>query len=144
VDFLLAFAVLLGMMAWYGIAPTIAILTLPLFVVLAVATALSVGLWLSALNVQYRDVQYTMPFLTQFWFFVTPIVYSLTLLPAWAQVAAGLNPMAGVVQAFRWALLGEAPSFGPMLIVSVAVVLVLLVSGAWYFRRTERTFADLV
>lgn len=144
VDFFLAFFILIGMMVWYGVAPTIALAALPLFVVFAVATALSVGLWLSALNVQFRDVQYTIPFLTQFWFFVTPIVYTASVLPHWARFVFALNPMTGVVEAFRWALLGEAWSFGPLLAVSVGMVTVLLAGGAWYFRRMEKTFADLV
>ena len=144
VDFGIAFLVLLGMMAYYGMAPTMAVVTLPLFILLAIATALAVGLWLSALNVQYRDVRYTIPFLTQFWLFATPIAYPSSLVPEGWRVLYGLNPMAGVVEGFRWALLGTANAPGPMLAVSVAVVLALLIGGLYYFRHMEKTFADVV
>ena len=144
VDFGVAFTILLVMMFYYGIIPTAAVLTLPLFLLLAIATALAVGFWLSALNVQYRDVRYTIPFLTQFWLFATPIAYPSSLIPDQWRVLYGLNPMAGVVEGFRWALLGVAQAPGPMLAVSVGVVLVLLVGGFYYFRRMEKTFADVV
>ncbi len=144
VDFAIAFVVLLGMMAYYGIVPTMAVVFLPLFLLLAVTTALAVGLWLSALNVQYRDVRYTIPFLTQFWLFITPIAYPSSLVPEGWRTLFGLNPMAGVVESFRWALLGTASAPGPMLAVSVAVVVALLVGGLYYFRRMEKTFADIV
>ncbi len=143
-DFAIAFLVLLGMMAYYGIAPTSATVTLPVFVLVAVATAIGAGLWLSALNVQYRDVRYTIPFLTQFWLFATPVAYPASLVPEPWRVVLGLNPMAGVVEGFRWALLGTAQAPGSLLAVSVAVILVLLVSGLYYFRRMEKTFADVV
>lgn len=143
VDFSIAFLVLLALMAYYGIVPTAAILTLPFFVGLAVATALAVGLWLSALNVQYRDVRYTIPFLTQFWLFATPVAYPASLVPEPWRALFGLNPMAGVVEGFRWALLG-GPRPGALLAVSTAVVVVVLVSGLYYFRRMERTFADRI
>ena len=142
-DLAIAFVVLLGMMFYYGIVPTAAVLTLPLFLLLAIATALAVGLWLSALNVQYRDVRYTIPFLTQFWLFATPIAYSSSLVPERWRALYGLNPMAGVVEGFRWALLGKEPP-GPLLAVSVIVVLLLLIGGLYYFRRMEKTFADMV
>lgn len=144
VDFGIAFIVLLGMMFFYGIFPTLAVLALPFFLLLAIATALSVGLWLSALNVEYRDVRYTLPFLTQFWMFATPIAYPSSLVPEPWRAWYGLNPMAGVVEGFRWALLGTTGAVGPMLIVSCLVVVVLLVGGLVYFRRMERTFADVV
>ncbi len=144
VDFVIAFVVLLGMMFYYGIVPTAATLTLPLFIVLAIATALAVGLWLSALNVQYRDIRYTIPFLTQFWLFITPIAYPSSLVPEAWRTLYGLNPMAGVVEGFRWALLGTENAPGPMLAVSVGVVVALLVGGLYYFRRMEKTFADVV
>jgi len=144
VDFVVAFSVLLGMMAYYRVSPTAAVFTLPLFILLALATALGVGLWLSALNVQFRDVRYTIPFLIQFWLFATPIAYSSSLIPQKWRLVYGLNPMAGVVEGFRWALLGTANASGPMLLVSIAVVLVLLVGGLYYFRRMEKTFADVV
>ncbi len=143
VDFGIAFVVLLGMMVYYGFAPTMAALTLPLFLLLAVATALAVGLWLSALNVQYRDVRYTIPFLTQFWLFATPIAYSSSLVPERWRAWYGLNPMAGVVEGFRWALLGKEPPTS-LLAVSAVVVVLLLVGGLYYFRRMEKTFADVV
>jgi lipopolysaccharide transport system permease protein len=143
VDFGIAFVVLLGMMVYYGIAPTTAVFTLPFFLLLAVATALAVGLWLSALNVQYRDVRYTIPFLTQFWLFATPIAYPSSLVPEQWRAWYGLNPMAGVVEGFRWALLGKEPP-GPMLAVSIVVVALLLVGGLYYFRRMEKSFADVV
>lgn len=144
VDFCIAFVILIGMMLFYGIVPTMAILTLPLFILLAMATALAVGLWLSALNVQYRDVRYTIPFLTQFWFFATPIAYASNLVPAQWQVLYGLNPMAGVVEGFRWALLGQAGGTGSLIVLSGVIVIALLFSGLAYFRRMEKTFADVV
>ena len=144
IDFGIAFLVLLGMMLYYGIIPTAAVITLPLFLLLALATALGVGLWLSALNVQYRDVRHTIPFLTQFWLFTTPIAYPASLVPEHWRALVGLNPMAGVVEGFRWALLGTSQAPGPLLAVSVLVVLAMLVSGLYYFRRMEKTFADVV
>ncbi len=144
VDFGIAFVVLLGLAAWYRIPPTAAILVLPLLVLFVVITAFAVGLWLSALNVQYRDVRHTLPFLTQLWLFVTPVAYPSSLVPERFRLVYGLNPMAGVVDGFRWALLKGAPAPGPMLLVSVGTVLVLLVGGLFYFRRMERSFADVV
>lgn len=144
VDFAISFVVLLGLMAYYGIRPTLAIAAVPLFLLLAIATALSVGLWLSALNVEFRDVRYTIPFLTQFWMFATPVAYSATLVPAKWRPLFGLNPMAGVVEGFRWALLGKATSPGPLLWVSIGAVAALLIGGLMYFRRMESTFADVV
>ena len=144
VDFAISFVVLLGMILYYGIVPSAAVMTLPLFVLLAVATALTAGLWLSALNVQYRDVRYTIPFLTQFWLFASPVAYPSSLVPERWRVLYGLNPMAGVIEGFRWALLGKGSGPGPMLTVSVLVTIVLLISGAYYFRRMEKTFADVV
>lgn len=144
VDFGIAFLVLLGMLLYYGIVPTAAVITLPLFLLLALATALAVGLWLSALNVQYRDVRYTIPFLTQVWLFATPIAYPSSLIQEPWRALYGLNPMAGVVEGFRWALLGMAGGIGPLLIVSIAAVTIFLIGGLVYFRRMERTFADLV
>ena len=143
VDFAIAFCILLVFFVYYGIAPTAAIVTLPFFLLLAIGTALGVGLWLSALNVNYRDVRYMIPFLTQFWLFVTPIAYPSSLVPERWRALYGLNPMAGVVEGFRWALLGTDPP-GQMLLVSTVVVACLLVGGLLYFRRMERTFADIV
>ncbi len=145
VDFGIAFLVLLGMMWYYQIAPTSAIWTLPLFLLLTIVTALGVALWLSALNVLYRDIGYVSPFLTQFWMFITPIAYGSTLVPEAWQFVYSLNPMVGVVNGFRWALLGvEAGAPGWNLVISVAVSLVILVSGLFFFRRMERRFADMV
>ncbi|MCZ7574944.1 MAG: ABC transporter permease [Ardenticatenaceae bacterium] len=144
VDFALAFMVLLGMMLYYGIVPTMNVVWLPLFLLLALVTSLGVGLWLSAMNVEFRDVRYVVPFLTQFWLFATPIAYPSSLLPEPWRALYGLNPMAGVVEGFRWALLGTQTAPGPMILVSTLAALVLLVSGAYYFRRMEKTFADVV
>jgi len=145
VDFLIAFVVLIFMMLFYGIVPTANIWTLPLFLLLTLITALGVGLWLSALNVLYRDVGYVLPFLTQFWMYITPIAYAASLVPERWKLIYALNPMTGVVEGFRWALLGsEASAPGPMLIVSSIMAVVLLISGLFYFRQMERQFADRV
>jgi lipopolysaccharide transport system permease protein len=143
VDFAISFVVLIGLMAYYRIHPTPAVAALPLFILFAVAAALSVGLWLSALNVQYRDVRYIIPFLTQFWMFVTPVAYPSSLVPEKWRTLFGLNPMAGVVEGFRWALLGKSTRPGPLLWVSIAAVMILLVGGLIYFRRMESMFADV-
>ena len=143
-DFLIAFLVLIGMMMYYHVRPTAAVWTVPLFVLLAVGAALGVGLWLSALNVQYRDVRYTIPFLTQFWLFATPVAYPSTLVPEAWRALYGANPMAGVVEGFRWALLGKVEGPGALLAVSIAIVILILVGGLYYFRRMEKTFADVV
>jgi lipopolysaccharide transport system permease protein len=143
VDFAVSFIILLAMMVYYGFAPTINVIFLPLFILLALATSLGVGLWLSALNVKYRDFQYTVPFLIQIWMFASPVVYSSSLVPASLRVWYGLNPMAGVIEGFRWALLGTgAPS--AMVLVSVGMVILILVSGMFYFRRMEQYYADIV
>lgn len=144
IDFLLAFVVLLGMMLYYGIVPTWNTLWLPLFLLLALVSSLGVGLWLSALNVEYRDVRYVVPFITQFWMFSTPIAYSSQLLSQPWRTIYGLNPMVGVVEGFRWALLGTNTSPGPIVIVSSVASVLILISGAFYFRRMEKTFADVV
>ncbi|MCS7047888.1 MAG: ABC transporter permease [Verrucomicrobiae bacterium] len=143
-DFAIAFLVMVLLMLLYGIFPTgWILLTLPALVVFALITALAVGVWLSALNVEYRDVRYTIPFLTQIWFFATPIAYPSSLLPESVRAIYGINPMAGVVDGFRWALLGGSPP-GPLLGVSIITVVVVLVTGLIYFRRMERTFADVI
>jgi lipopolysaccharide transport system permease protein len=144
VDFGVAFVVLLLLMGYYGIVPGPALTTVPLFVLFAVAVGLSVGLWLSALNAQYRDVRYAIPFLTQFWLWATPIAYPVSLVPMPWRVLCGLNPMAGVVEGFRWALLGTGTPPGPLVLVSALVVAAALLSGLFYFRRMEATFADVV
>ncbi len=144
VDFALAFGVLIILMLAYGIVPALNILWLPLFLLLALVTVLGVSLWLSALNVEYRDVRYVVPFLTQFWLFATPIAYPSSLLPEKWRAVYALNPMVGVVEGFRWALLGTNTRPGPMIAVSTLAAMVLLISGAFYFRRMEKTFADIV
>jgi lipopolysaccharide transport system permease protein len=144
IDFTIAFAVLAAMMLYYGIVPTIHSLWLPSFLLLALVTSLGVGLWLSALNVEFRDVRYVVPFIVQFWMFATPIAYPSSLLSEPWRTVYGLNPMAGVVEGFRWALVGTRTSPGPMLAASAAAALVILASGALYFRRMEKTFADVV
>lgn len=143
VDFAISFVVLLGMILYYQIGLTPRILVLPLFLLLALATALGVGLWLSALNVEYRDVRYVVPFLTLFWQYATPVAYSSSLIPSQWRLVYGLNPMTGVVEGFRWALLGKG-DVGAMLWISVAIIMVLLVSGLAYFKRMEASFADVI
>ncbi len=143
VDFAIAFTILVGMMFFYGYAPTVNVLWLPAFILLALLTALGVGLWFSAINVKYRDVRYVIPFLIQLWLFASPVVYSSSLLPERFQIIYGLNPMAGVIEGFRWALLGTEPP-GSLIAVSVIMVVALLISGAFYFRRSEKTFADVI
>jgi homopolymeric O-antigen transport system permease protein len=144
VDFAISFAVLILLMLYYGIVPQAAAVTVPLFVLFAVLAALSIGIWLSALNVEFRDVRYTIPFLTQFWMFITPLAYASSLVPSRWRLIYGLNPMAGVVEGFRWALLGKTAAPSLLLSASLAAVILLLVGGAYYFRRMERTFADVV
>jgi lipopolysaccharide transport system permease protein len=144
VDFVLAFVVLLGMMLFYGIMPTGRILWLPTLLLLALTTSLGVGLWLTAMNVQFRDVRYAVPFIVNAWMFLTPIAYPSSLLPEPWQTLYGINPMAGVVEGFRWALLDTDTAPGSIVLVSAFVSLGLLISGAFYFRRMERTFADVV
>ena len=143
VDFVIAFTILIGMMFYYGYLPTMQIIWLPLFIILALITALGVGLWLSAINVKYRDVRYVIPFVIQLWLFASPVVYSSNLLPEKFQIIYGLNPMAGVIEGFRWALLGTEPP-GSLIAISVIIVVIILISGTFYFRRSEKTFADLI
>jgi lipopolysaccharide transport system permease protein len=143
VDFAVSFIILIAMMAYYGFVPTLNIVFLPLFLLLALATSLGIGLWLSALNVKYRDFQYTIPFLIQLGLFASPVVYPASLVPESVRFLYGLNPMAGVIEGFRWTLLGtEIP--GAMILVSVGVVAAVLISGAFYFRRMEQYYADVV
>jgi lipopolysaccharide transport system permease protein len=144
VDLGIAFVVLLGLMAFYGVALTARVLWVVPLTVLALVTALGVGIWLAALNVQYRDVRYVVPFIVQLWLFATPVAYPSSLLhEPWRTIYA-LDPMVGVVEGFRWALAGTATAPGPMVMVSSAASLLVLVGGALYFRRMERTFADVV
>jgi len=144
IDFVLAFIILIGMMLYYGIVPTINIFWMPLLLALVFVTSLGVSLCFSALNVQFRDVRYIIPFLVQFWLFATPIAYPGSLLSEPWRTLYGLNPMVGAVEGFRWALLGAKTAPGPMVIVSSMVAFLVLVTGALYFRRMEKTFADIV
>ena len=144
VDFAISFVLLLGMMAFYHYVPPLRCVYLPLFFLLAFVSALGVGLWLSALNVEYRDVRYTIPFLTQFWMFATPIVYPSSLLHGPWRIVYGLNPMVGVVEGFRWVLIGTDTAPGPMIAVSSIAAGLILVGGAFYFCRMEKTFADVI
>jgi len=144
VDFMISMVVLIGMMAYYGFRPAgTALLVIP-FLILAVMTALGIGFWLSALNIKYRDFKYVIPFLAQFWMFATPVVYSSQLVPPEWRTLYGLNPMAGVVDGFRWALLGSAAGSPILILISAIAVLCVLVSGVAYFKHMERTFADMV
>jgi lipopolysaccharide transport system permease protein len=145
VDFFIALLVLIGMMIYYHVRPGPAIWTLPLFLLMALIAAIGVGLWLSALNVQYRDIGYITPFLTQFWLFITPIAYPASLVPAKWRIFFALNPMTGVVDGFRWALLNNQQSApNSMWVVSSLIAVLILISGLFYFRRMERHFADLI
>jgi lipopolysaccharide transport system permease protein len=144
IDFAIAFVVLLGMMAWFHTVPTVGILFLPLFLLLALSTALAVGLFASALNVKYRDVTHAMPFLIQIWMFASPVVYSVKIVPEKWRLLYSLNPMAGVIEGFRWALLGTPKPDFSVILMSSAVVLVLLICGLSYFKQVERSFADVI
>jgi lipopolysaccharide transport system permease protein len=144
VDFVLAFLVLVALMGWYGTTPTVLVLMLPLFLLLACATATGIGLWLSALNVKYRDVRYVIPFLIQIWMYASPVAYPMSLVPpAWRSVYA-LNPMVIVIEGFRWCLLGAPRPEPALAAMSTVVVAVLLLGGLLYFKKMERTFADLI
>jgi len=145
VDFVIAFVILIGLMVYYRVTPSINVIwALPLLLLLAIVTALGVALWLSAINVQYRDVNYALPFLTQFWFFITPVAYSSNLISDKWQLIYSLNPMAGVVNGFRWALLGVGNGPDAGLWISAVVSVVFLFSGLFYFRNMEKTFADTI
>jgi homopolymeric O-antigen transport system permease protein len=144
VDFAISFVIFLAMMVWFRTSPTWGVLALPLLLVLALLTALAVGLWLSALNVRYRDVGHAIPFLVQLWLFASPVAYPVSLVPEKWRLLYSLNPMAGVIEGFRWALLGkQSPDFG-VIIISALMVVALLIPGVIFFRHTERTFADIV
>ena len=143
VDFTIGFVILIGFMLWYRITPGPSIVWLPALMLLALATAASVGVWLAALNVRYRDVRYVVPFVVQLWMFATPVAYPASLVPSRWRAVYGLNPMAGVIEGFRWALAG-GPAPGVITVVSAAVVIVLIAGGAMYFRRLEGTFADVI
>jgi lipopolysaccharide transport system permease protein len=143
-DFLVSFVMLIAMMIYYGITPHWSALTIPFWTTLSMATALGVGLWLAALNVRYRDIRYTVPFLTQLWMYATPVAYAASLIPARWRPLYALNPMVGVIEGFRWALLGQSSASATTIAISVVASTLLLASGLFYFRRTERTFADIV
>ena len=143
VDFTLAFVLLILMMAYFGIRPTARILWLPMYFMLALSTSLGIGLWLSALNLKYRDFRYVVPFITQLWLFVTPIAYPASMVPERWQLLYGLNPMAGVVRGFRWCLLNSPNESSSVVLASSMASFVVLVSGAIYFRRMEKSFADI-
>ena len=144
VDFAIAFVVLIGMMIYYDIYPTIWIITLPVFTVLAILASLAISLWLSPLNVKYRDVKYVIPFFVQFWLFITPIAYPSSLVPEQWRLLYSLNPMTGVVQGFRWALLGNPIEADIYIFISIAVTIILFISGLYYFRNVENSFADVI
>jgi lipopolysaccharide transport system permease protein len=143
IDFAISFAMLIAMLAWYGVTPTAAVLFAPAFALLAVITALAATLWLAALNVQYRDVRSVLPFLVQFWLFATPVAYPASIVPERWRMLYGLNPMVGAIEGFRWTLLGTPPP-GPLLAVSIVVVIVALVLGIRYFNHVEGRFADVI
>ena len=144
VDFAVAFILLGGMMFWFRVVPTWNVLALPLFILLALTTALAIGLWLSALNVYYRDVGHAIPFLIQLWMFASPIAYPVSLVPPKWRLLYSLNPLAGVIEGFRWALLGKASPDFRVITLSALTVISLLFTGIVYFKRMERTFADVV
>jgi lipopolysaccharide transport system permease protein len=144
VDFSVSFLVLLGLMTWFEIVPTWGVLALPLFMLTALLTALTVSLWLAPLNVRYRDVGHTLPLLVQLWMYISPVVYPVSLIPERWRLIYSLNPMAGVIEGFRWALLGkESPDFLAMG-VSMTIMAMLLFAGLLFFKKMERTFADVV
>jgi len=144
VDLVISFVMLLVVLAWFGIEPSVRLVAAPAFALLAIAAAFAPGLWLAAFNVRYRDVRYVIPFLVQIWLFATPVAYSGSLIPERWRPLYGLNPMVGVVEGFRWALLGTEPAPGAMLAASAGMALLLLVSGVHYFRRVEDRFADII
>ena len=144
VDFGLSFVILLGLMVWYGITPTWGVLALPCFLFMALVTALAVSLFLSALNVKYRDVGYIIPFLTQFWMYASPVIYPVSLIPEQWRLLYSLNPMVGVIEGFRWALLGTAAPDFRVISISIVMVVALLLGGLVYFKHMERTFADII
>lgn len=144
IDFAVAFVVLIAMMIWFGIAPSSSVVTMPLFVLLAVFTALAVSLCLCALNVRYRDVGYAIPFLIQLWMFASPVAYPASLIPERWRIIYGLNPMCGVIEGFRWGLLGKAAPDFQLIAISGVVVAVLMCGSLLFFRKTERTFADII
>lgn len=144
IDFSVAFVILLGMMWWYGIQPTWGLMFLPLFITIAMLVALGVGTWLTALNVRYRDIKFVVPFLIQIWMYASPVAYSTSLIPDRWKGIYSLNPMVGVVEGFRWALLGKAPPDFQMLSIPLFMTVAILISSLYYFRRMETLFADII
>jgi len=144
IDFAVAFVILLALMVWYRVVPTRGVFLLPVFMLVAMATALGAGLWFTALNVKYRDVRFVVPFLTQFWMYASPVAYSTSIVPPRWQWLYGLNPMVGVIEGFRWALLGKDAPDTVMMGISFSIVILVLASGLFYFKRMEKTFADLI
>ena len=145
VDFLISFAIMIGLMVWYKFMPGWTILTLPLFCLMATAASMGAGMWLSALTVKYRDFRYVVPFFVQFGLYISPVGFSSSVVPAKWRLLYSLNPMVGVIDGFRWAILGgENAIYWPGFILSLSLVAALIVTGVWYFRRTERGFADVI
>ncbi|MBV8225330.1 MAG: ABC transporter permease [Verrucomicrobia bacterium] len=145
VDLLISFSILVAMMAWFNYWPDWRILSLPLFIALAFGAAIGAGLWLCALNVEYRDFRYIVPFIVQFGLYISPVGFSSSIVPEQWRLLYSLNPMVGVIDGFRWAILrGDAPLFWPGLLISIALTGILCISGTWYFRKMERTFADVI
>jgi lipopolysaccharide transport system permease protein len=144
IDFAIGFVILIGMMVWYGVTPTIGILFLPLFMLVAMLASLGVGLWLTAINVKYRDVVFVVPFLVQFWMYASPVAYSTTIVPEKWQWFYGLNPMVGVIEGFRWAMLGKESPNIELMLVSLAGIVCMLIGGLYYFNKMEKTFADII
>lgn len=145
VDFMISGIILLALMAWYNFVPNWRIMTLPLFILIAFAAAIGVGLWLAALNVEYRDFRYIVPFIMQFGLYISPVGFSSSIVPEKWRLLYSLNPMVGVIDGFRWAILGgESQLYWPGFTLSLALVVILLISGIWYFRRMERSFADVI
>lgn len=143
-DFIIALVIFFILMIFYRINFTWRLTLIPLFIFIAIITALSVGLWLTSLNVKYRDVRYVIPFLTQFWLYATPIAYSSSLIPENWMWVYSLNPMVGVVEGFRWMMIGHELQFPPYFFISIVVVIVILLTGFMYFKKTEDTFADVI
>lgn len=145
VDFLISGLILVGLMIWYQFVPSVRIFSLPLFIAIAFAAAMGCGLWLTALNVKYRDFKHVVPFIVQFGLYVSPVGFSSSIVPEKWRLLYCLNPMVGVIDGFRWAIIGgESAIYLPGFLLSIGIVLVMLLSGIWYFRKTEKTFADVI
>lgn len=144
IDFSIAFIFLLGMMIWYRIPPTLGIFLLPFFIGIALLAALGAGFWFTALNVKYRDIKFVVPFIVQFWMYASPVAYSTSIIPERWRLLYGLNPMVGVIEGFRWALLGKEPPKIEMILIPLIIIMCVFVSGLYYFKKMERTFADII